>query len=171
MLGGQNFVARELFSRKKYPPAERPPNYGDEGVFSGKSQISSVFVVFGYTICHTMSGLAGLGLLMQRLFCECCLCAGLPGWAASGLPGPNQHGWAAWACCVLAQWCLDKCIDWCTYLPTYRHTYLHNGLHTHMHTYLHISILTYTFSATEESITNSWNLPEHQVHSIRTNGT
>ena len=125
------------------------------------------FFVFGYTICHTMSGLAGLGLLMQRLFCECCLCAGLPGWAASGLPGPNQHGWAAWACCVLAQWCLDTCIDWCTY----RHTYLHNGLHTNMHTYLHISILTYTFSATEESLTKSWNLQEHQVHSIRSNGT
>ena len=123
MLGEENFVARELFSRKKYPPAERPPNCCDKGMFCGKSQISMVFV-FGYTICHTMSGLAGLGLLMQRLFCECCLCAGLPGWPVSGLPGPNQHGWAAWACWV--------------HILTHWHTYPH----TYIFTYFHIYIFT-----------------------------
>ena len=45
MLGEEKSSARELFSRKKYPPAERPPNYGDKGVFCGKSQILMFFCV------------------------------------------------------------------------------------------------------------------------------
>ena len=54
----------------------------------------------GYTICHTMSGLAGLGLLVQSPVCEACLCAGL----MVGLPACLGCLWAAWAAWAQPAW-------------------------------------------------------------------
>ena len=110
-------------------------------------------LVPGYTICHTMSGLAGLGLLVQSPVCEACLCAGLmvglpaclPGLplgclgclgptSLAGLPGLAGSTSVRTGCgsrrvfigmCLLIDVLTYVLIDVPTYLPTFLHTCLH----------------------------------------------
>ena len=123
MLGEEKSSARELFSRKKYPPAERPPNYGDKGVFCGKSQILMFFCVWVYHMpYHVWPGWAGLAdaETFLRVLSVC-----RPAWLACF--------WAAWAqpawlgCLGL----LGPHTYTLTYIPTYIHIYILPYLHTY----------------------------------------
>ena len=119
MLGEEKSFVRELFSRKKYPPAERPPNYGDKGVFCGKSQILMFFCVWVYHMpYHVWPGWAGLAdaeTFLRVLF----VCR--PAWLACF--------WAAWA---QPAWlgCLGL-LGPHTYILTYIPTYILPYLHTY----------------------------------------
>ena len=144
MLGGQNFVARELFSRKKYPPAERPPKYGDEGVFSGKSQISMFFLCLG--ISYAIPCLAWLGWACWcRDFSASAVCvqACLVGLLLACLGPTSMAGLPGLAVCLLSGALTIVLIGVHTYLHTHPHTYTHTYTMAYIPTCIHIYILPY----------------------------
>ena len=137
MLGGQNSVARELFNRKKYPPAERPPNYGDEGCFLENPNFPWFFLCLG--IPYAIPCLAWLGWACWcRDFSASAVCvqACLVGLLLACLGPTSMAGLPGLAVCLLSGALTNVLIGVHTYLHTYTHTYTMAYIPTCIHIYI-----------------------------------